>query len=195
MGHRSCCSDHAQFEGLLKLSGLLRTFGTWQKEVKSQSGNRSEGGNRASGLSMQRGRVPAGLAAAAPCAHVGSGCQIRGSVAGSASAPSPRQHASLPSAPRPRTRWSSSLAPAAEHYKVWLPAPGFSNATQITYKTVSRLNTESQHNTAKSNSNTKASEKAACRVREHTAAAGRQPLRQQRHRKGTQNSLHTGQAL
>lgn len=95
---------------------------------------------------VRRAGLPAGLVVTAPCVHARSGCQTHDFASGSASAPSPLPRASPPSGSHSRTRWLSSLCPAAEHYKGWLPAPGFSNATQITYKTVACLNTESQRN-------------------------------------------------
>lgn len=78
--------------------------------------------------------LPAGPAAAAPSARARSGCQTHGSASGSAAAPSPPPLANPPAALPSATRWPACPGPAAGHYTAWLPAPGFSNATQITHR-------------------------------------------------------------
>lgn len=78
--------------------------------------------------------LPAGPAVEAPFARARSGCQTHGSASGSAAAPSPQQPASPPSGLRSATHSPAFPSPAAGHYTAWLPAPGFSKATQITYR-------------------------------------------------------------
>lgn len=90
-------------------------------------GNTNKGEEREPGL-------PAVPAAAAPFAPARSGCQTHGSASGSAAAPSPLQLANPPSGLQSATRLPAFLDPAAGRYTAWLPTPGFSNATQITYR-------------------------------------------------------------
>lgn len=84
---------------------------------------------------VQRERgLPAGPAEEAPFSHARSGCQTHGSASGSAAAPSPQQPANPPSGLQSAIRSPAFPCPAAGHYTAWLPAPGFSKATQITYR-------------------------------------------------------------
>lgn len=95
------------------------------------------GGNHSGNTDRRKERdrgLPAVPAAAAPFARARSGCQTRGSASGSAAAPSPLPPANPPSGPQSATRSPAFLDPAAGHYTAWLPAPGFSKATQITYR-------------------------------------------------------------
>lgn len=93
----------------------------------NRRGNTNKGEEREAGL-------PAVPAAAAPFARARSGCRTHGSASGSAAAPSPLQLANPPSGLRSATRSPAFPDPAAGHYTAWLPAPGFSSATQITYR-------------------------------------------------------------
>lgn len=70
--------------------------------------------------------LPAGPAAATPCAPAGSGCQTPGSAAGFACAASPRRPAGPPAGPRSAPHWPAAPAPAAARRTAWPPAPGFS---------------------------------------------------------------------
>lgn len=108
-------------------------------EVRVKRGCRTGSGGNHRGNTNTKGEerdpgLPAGPAAAAPCARAGSGCRTPGSASVSAAAPSPPPPADPPAAPPSATRWPAGLDPAAGHYTAWPPAPGFSNATQITHR-------------------------------------------------------------
>lgn len=100
---------------------------------RTGSGGNHRGNTNTKGEEREPG-LPAGPAAAAPSARARSGCQTHGSASGSAVAPSPPPLANPPAGLLSATRSPACLGPAAGHYTAWLPAPGFSSATQITHR-------------------------------------------------------------